>query len=794
LNSALRFDLPLTRELTAGQSYYVAVEAITSSGEKSTDLDQFSTYKPIDQNGSKFASVSVISHGFNLQGEIPDSQYQMARSIVNVTADQPTNAGLILEYHKATGYWLPKDEDRQTRWDLTGGLSPTDNGYRTVLASNILSKYMGKPLVLLTEWTAGGESIIPIGGFSEAAADAIFAAIVQLDQDLGGGVVGGSADQGSLLDSPLHFIGFSRGAVVNSEIIQRLGVYFPNAGGVVRDAAGQVIQGDLQMTTVDPHDFRQASLPLPFQTFDEPRIEVWENVTFADNYYQTSVVPVDGIVGLGQLTLTPSGRDLPRNNPAFEPFDLWSDPPKDAQGNLLGQPDLSINLNGRVGFVFDDKIGGNHSRVMTWYGGTADLGVDRTHNDLLSPNDGAIRQGQLAALDDALSLWSPALGEAVKQVSPPLAYALDLLKNVVSLELPTHPVYDRLGELEEIKELSRLPVVEAINEILGSLLEKSEKTRKGGRLDLQTLLEASQYSALVATLAALKPWYSSGGVNEGIGEGWYYSVLGGGKARRPQTPIKRVPLSFDNTLGRLDRGDSSVPTLFNGNFEAGDLTINATLPIQLQVVGPIGPRDPNFSVALPGWTLHGGGGTALADSGNLVKWTGITSPALQAELNRLYTLAGQAIPDNTAFRLNGGETIGHNRFVTPDWGALRFDMHTGIVPENYASTLKVRIEEVGNPGNFKEQIIKLEKAKGTPTEYSEDRWRIGYGETGFETFSIDVPDALRGKVATLRFELTGGEVYVDNVFFKSQHLLLGNPTEARHIDTPVSPEYQVNYL
>ncbi len=60
---------------------------------------------------------------------------------------------------------------------------------------------------------------------------------------------------------------------------------------------------------------------------------------------------------------------------------------------------------------------------------------------------------------------------------------------------------------------------------------------------------------------------------------------------------------------------------------------------------------------------------------------------------------------------------------------------------------------MGNSGNFKEQIIKLEKAKGTATAYSEDRWRIGYGETGFETFTIDVPDALRGKVATLRFVL-----------------------------------------
>jgi hypothetical protein len=37
--------------------------------------------------------------------------------------------------------------------------------------------------------------------------------------------------QGAIFNSPLHFVGFSRGTVVNSEIIQRVGTYFPLAGG-----------------------------------------------------------------------------------------------------------------------------------------------------------------------------------------------------------------------------------------------------------------------------------------------------------------------------------------------------------------------------------------------------------------------------------------------------------------------------------------------------------------------------------------------------------------------------------
>ena len=55
--------------------------------------------------------------------------------------------------------------------------------------------------------------------------------------------------------------------------------------------------------------------------------------------------------------------------------------------------------------------------------------------------------------------------------------------------------------------------------------------------------------------------------------------------------------------------------------------------------------------------------------------------------------------------------------------------------------------------------------------------RISYGYQGFETFQVNVPDRMRGKTARLRFELHGKtEVYIDNVFFKSEHLKFGNPS------------------
>ena len=144
--------------------------------------------------------------------------------------------------------------------------------------------------------------------------------MVSLDQALM--AVGDTDNQGLLLDSPLHFIGFSRGTVVKSEIIQRLGTYYPNAGGVVRDANGQVIAGDLHMTTIDPHDFDQPSLGPVYRDFEEPEVKVWDNVTFVDNYYQTVPDRDNG------FTFTPRGR------------------------KIEGIPEgASVELNGKAGFT-----------------------------------------------------------------------------------------------------------------------------------------------------------------------------------------------------------------------------------------------------------------------------------------------------------------------------------------------------------------------------------------------------------------------------------------------------------
>lgn len=58
-----------------------------------------------------------------------------------------------------------------------------------------------------------------------------------------------------MFNSPLHFIGFGQGAVVNTEIVQRLGTYFPNAGGF--DAENR----DLHFTTVDAFEYTPETVP-----------------------------------------------------------------------------------------------------------------------------------------------------------------------------------------------------------------------------------------------------------------------------------------------------------------------------------------------------------------------------------------------------------------------------------------------------------------------------------------------------------------------------------------------------
>ncbi|TAD82481.1 MAG: DNA/RNA non-specific endonuclease [Oscillatoriales cyanobacterium] len=595
--------------------------------------------------------------------------------------------------------------------------------------------------MLLNEWSLDRESVIPDVGFSEGAADALFASMVQLDLALGG-KVGEYEDnqlkrlydsqgklirqQGDLFNSPMHFMGFSRGTVVNSEIVQRLGTFFPQAGGT------SMANRDLQMTTIDPHDFYQPSLNLQlpgfistnFSDFYEPKVQVWNNVTFADNYYQTVANP-------NGLTATPNGRalgQLPQEELNKNPKPAGLNFPT-VKGDPLGQADREILLGtrggepgreySRIGFTKDDDIGGTHKRAWTWYAGTVDLDLDQ-----------------------------------------------------VQTQYP---------------HASNPNVPESINDQLGER-------------------DANQW--FDPNFPAAKPWYDNAS-GEGIGEGWFYSVLGGGKEQRQYSPTGRVPVSFDNTLEAGMRGDYAVPTLFNGNFD--QFIPNKSAPENLG-------RNA-ISQEIPGWSFHNG------ETSNI---------NLLSHLEDVRTKKGKNEADYALKLGNGLNEIVHNRFVVPDWGNLRFDIHVPeparlddkddyiqVYLETDDQSFMLRDKDI-EPSTLVEDpsLIPVDEIRAIPAAVDlrevhpqavaqpliqSQLNRIGYGSKGFETFQVNVPDEMRGKTARLRFKLHGDtEVYIDNVFFQSEHLKFGNPSlnqqEARteQANQPNNyliekPQYAVSY-
>jgi DNA/RNA endonuclease G (NUC1) len=232
------------------------------------------------------------------------------------------------------------------------------------------------------------------------------------------------------------------------------------------------------------------------------------------------------------------------------------------------------------------------------------------------------------------------------------------------------------------------------------------------------------------------------------------------------------------------RGDYAVPTLFNGNFDAVSQTPIAIFPPS----SPATAFRTGISDAIPGWSFHNGGNSG--STWDLVDWKDISS--LSEYRNQLGYNPAQP---NYALKLDSGESITHNRFVVPDWGTLRFDLH---VPE-LTTNGRVKVYIKGDAPDDKYQLLEtvdggtidLRAADGRtapgalpeiayPLGYADtDTYRIGYGTQGFETFHVDVPQQLRGKTATLKFEVDSGTVFLDDVFFKSAHLMLGNPDQAR---------------
>jgi VCBS repeat-containing protein len=595
------YTLPSNLRLTAGNTYFWGVEATAPDGSVHRKWTSFKTNALF--NAYNFPSVTLLTHGFQiaaLDQSIPQDYQVLARAIANAGG-----GGAVAIYDPDTGYW---DGD---------------------------APQYGKPLVLLSNWVQ--DSKISDSGFAEAAADAIFAALVSLDK----------RNQGAIFSSPMHLIGFDRGTVVTSEIVQRLGKYVPNIP-------------DLQMTTLDPHDLPQNSLNLPvgqllvsqvassaagaaaavfgpvasfiagqlasiaagslFHTilgnlgtipygdFREPRIMPWDNTTFYDNYWQ-AVADGNRPFSILHATLTANGRPVPG-------------------------ADIDLALVGRAGFTQDDSpvgAGSAHQRVKRWYAGTVNVDIPS---------------------------WD---GE---------------------------PIYRRLEQRDAVAAFhnSASPWYTAFESAAGSSTTHGDTSAS---------------------------W-------EGIGEGWFYSVLGGGRSLRPHNPGGKVTVDTDNTNYGGD--DLAVPSIYNGSFDDSIRPL-ARFPVGAQ---------------MPGWSFHGG-------SGGLLQGFNLVHPVPGS--NSYAAAFGSGGP-------NGLIQLTHNRMLVPSWANyLRLDLQ--VVTPSPDDHLHVRLTRASSGQDF--DLVSLPLTIATDS---------------LKTLSFPVPAALQGDVATLTLEgddtaLDGHQALfvIDNVFF-----------------------------
>jgi len=184
---------------------------------------------------STFPQTTIITHGYAAGTSDPIHTWMldMANAIV-----KRAGSGVVRIYNKTTG-----------NFDYVSG-----SGTRTVL---------------LFDWWSDSNDFHK--GFSEAAGDALFAALMK-----------GKLQSNFNLDD-LHFIGHSRGCVVNSEAVERLLV------------AGFPVE---QVTYLDAHDWGEGSITLTDYDVNPDSInsgvEGWSGIKWADSYWQNALFSTDG--------------------------------------------------------------------------------------------------------------------------------------------------------------------------------------------------------------------------------------------------------------------------------------------------------------------------------------------------------------------------------------------------------------------------------------------------------------------------------------------------------------------
>lgn len=176
----------------------------------------------------------IITHGYTFNNDLDPIQWEDLNWLFGI-ADSVSNNRQILLIHSGITYTTDMITQDFTNLSNQSPGYPIEDMITEGLFYEITSLDLSKDIVIIFDWSKESANAAP--GFSEAAADALIAVLIQNAKKFPG-----------LLEN-LHFIGHSRGGVVISEAIERL----------IHMAANNLlphnvrIDQNIHMTTLDAH-------------------------------------------------------------------------------------------------------------------------------------------------------------------------------------------------------------------------------------------------------------------------------------------------------------------------------------------------------------------------------------------------------------------------------------------------------------------------------------------------------------------------------------------------------------